>query len=213
MHKTLGLTLFLALMLQPVFSAGLTEKKFEITFDVFNPQSTEFPGGRGTNQFVVYSSEFGARTGTNEWGVEAVVDNGLIVSVGGNDHRIPENGYVLSAHGTATSWFSRVIQVGLHAVVYPHERKLVVSYDLLDRLNQYRIRLEEVQNYRAEHYSDYSRRNRSQQRRHDRKILQRINRMEKNIRKDVASIIEDHYLQLDAMFNEAWYMLEFQKSM
>ncbi len=213
MRKTLWISFLFVLMLQLLLSADLVEKKYEITFDVFNPQSTEFPGGRGANLFVVYSSDFGTRTGTNEWGVEAVVENGVIVAVGGNDQVIPQNGYVLSAHGSAMSWFSTVIQVGRTAVIYPQERIIVVSYDLLDRLNQYRVRLEEVRSYREENHTHYSWRNRFRQSRLDRKILRKINRMEKNIRKDAESVIEKDYLQLDAMFNEAWYMLEIQKNL
>jgi hypothetical protein len=74
-----------------------------------NPTSTTYPGGRGPNELVLYSSAFGANTGTNEWGAEVPFDPDLVVNTV-NDRQptlnttptaIPAGGYVLSGHGTA----------------------------------------------------------------------------------------------------------------
>jgi uncharacterized lipoprotein YddW (UPF0748 family) len=69
-----------------------------------NPTVFDFPGGRGTNEMILYTPEFGKNTGTNQYGSEAVVVEGVIQTVGGNSSDIPENGFVLSGHGEAGSW-------------------------------------------------------------------------------------------------------------
>ena len=62
-----------------------------IHFDKFNSTRTE-------NTIVIYDR--GVSTGTNIWGTEAVVgENGLVVSVGGNNNAIPQGGFVISAVG------------------------------------------------------------------------------------------------------------------
>ncbi|RDW20673.1 glycoside hydrolase family 10 protein [Oceanobacillus chungangensis] len=86
-----------------------------IKYDAMNPKTKEdnpngwdeannqpFPGFRGANQVIVYDSSYGNETGTNSFGYEFIVDaNGMIVSTGGNNSVIPEDGYVISAHGSA----------------------------------------------------------------------------------------------------------------
>lgn len=66
---------------------------------------------RGANQLVIFTPGR-ERTGTNPWGIEAVVQEGVIVSVGGNDNSIPANGFILSAHGTARDWLAENARVG-----------------------------------------------------------------------------------------------------
>ena len=63
-----------------------------------NPKGISSPGFRGENQMVIYTPAFGASTGTNESGMEAVVSNGIIVRTGGSDNPIPADGFVISAH-------------------------------------------------------------------------------------------------------------------
>jgi len=54
-----------------------------------DPTDAEYPGGRGTDEMVVYTMEYPrTTTGTNEWGIEAVVQDSVIVSVGGNNSPI-----------------------------------------------------------------------------------------------------------------------------
>ena len=67
---------------------------------------------RGTDNLVLYTG--GARTGTNEWGTELAVVDGKITkietSVG--NMAIPSGGYVLSGHGTSSSWLKTNAKVG-----------------------------------------------------------------------------------------------------
>lgn len=57
---------------------------------------------RGSGMLVVYNSEYGDTTGTNEWGYEAVIENDKCVSLGGGNNKIPESGFVISGHDEDT---------------------------------------------------------------------------------------------------------------
>jgi hypothetical protein len=82
------------------------------TFPVagINPTGTEFPGGRGPNQLVVYQAPVGF-TVTNMYGVEVTVFGGTVLAVVDRQATaqasgliVPAGGYVLSGHGTARDW-------------------------------------------------------------------------------------------------------------
>ena len=90
-----------------VFKQGTTR------VDVIDPLSSAYyPGGRGANKLVIYTPSYGLHTGTNEFGTEAVVVDNIVTSLSGADSAIPENGIVISGHGTAKNWISRHITVG-----------------------------------------------------------------------------------------------------
>lgn len=83
----------------------------EIKVSKFNPEKTQnFPGGRGENELIVYSSAYGKQTGTNEWGKEAIVVDGRVLSFDDGNAEIPANGFVVSGHGTAAKWISANLQ-------------------------------------------------------------------------------------------------------
>jgi len=65
-----------------------------------------YPGCRGANQLIMYTPAFGERTGTNAFGYEVTVVDGRVIARGGNDSPIPDNGFVLSGHGSAGSWLA-----------------------------------------------------------------------------------------------------------
>ena len=71
-----------------------------------------FPGARGSNQLIIYNHNYGERTGTNEFGTEAIVEGNTVVELGGADSFIPENGAVISGHGSAKNWINSNIKVG-----------------------------------------------------------------------------------------------------
>lgn len=65
---------------------------------------------RNANSVVVYNSWQGATTGTNNFGVEFIVQDGVVVNIfrdKGNNY-IPPNGFIVSAHGTAAEAFKSV---------------------------------------------------------------------------------------------------------
>jgi hypothetical protein len=88
------------------------------------PSSTTIAGQthviNGTNtprladQLIYFTPTQGARTGTNSWGTEAAVVNGVITKVeaGVGSMVIPSDGYVLSGHGTSRTWMSTYAKVG-----------------------------------------------------------------------------------------------------
>ncbi|ASK64369.1 beta-N-acetylhexosaminidase [Virgibacillus phasianinus] len=55
---------------------------------------------RGAGELIQYTPEHGDTTGTNIYGYEVTVVDGKIVKRGGNNSEIPDNGYVLSIHGS-----------------------------------------------------------------------------------------------------------------
>lgn len=71
-----------------------------------------FPGGRGVDELIIYTPNFGIHTGTNEFGTEAIVENNTVTALSGADSTIPKNGIVISGHGTAKNWISKNISVG-----------------------------------------------------------------------------------------------------
>jgi len=88
-------------------SKDLSSKSFNKTVDKVNPQNLEFPGGRGANEMVVYTPLFGDSTGTNKYGIEAIVIDNKIQSISGNNSKIPQNGFVISGHGSQLQWISK----------------------------------------------------------------------------------------------------------
>ena len=91
--------------------SGIYPSKFEIN------ATNSFPGYRGPNQLIVYKPAWGLRTGTNEFGKEAVVINGVVVQLTGADSIIPKNGYVISGHGNAKVWINKNIKIGTRVVL------------------------------------------------------------------------------------------------
>jgi len=75
---------------------------------------------RSTNSFIVYTPAQGATTGTNAYGYEAAVVNGVVTTVqnGVGNMAIPSNGYVLSGHGTSRTWLATYATAGA-AVTIP----------------------------------------------------------------------------------------------
>ncbi len=76
-----------------------------------------FPAFRGTNQLIVYrdgwSYEGRAGTGTNIYGYEvAVNEHGVVIERNVNVSKIPENGYVLSGHGTGRDFLQSNVPMG-----------------------------------------------------------------------------------------------------
>ena len=62
---------------------------------------------RGANSLVLYNSYFGETTGTNNFGVEIVVEDGIITNIfhDKGNNAIPAGGYVISAHGESAEFF------------------------------------------------------------------------------------------------------------
>lgn len=89
------------------------------TLSGINPTNTDYPGGRGPDQLMMYRSPL-TTTATNEWGAEVVVSAAnVITSI--NDRQttgstsgtaIPSGSYVLSGHGAARDFLLANAVVG-----------------------------------------------------------------------------------------------------
>ncbi|WP_027954889.1 family 10 glycosylhydrolase [Halobacillus kuroshimensis] len=94
------------------------EKKYASSLDDVdptddsNPDGAPFPGNRGADQLLVYTPEFGTSTGTNPYGYEITVKNGVVTKIGGGDSAIPENGFVVSGHGTEADFLKKA-EIGM----------------------------------------------------------------------------------------------------
>lgn len=78
----------------------------------------EIPGGsykatginrkRMQDELIIYTPRYGPTTLTNESGLEVVVEDGRVASVGRGNSLIPSRGYVISAHGASRESFYRL---------------------------------------------------------------------------------------------------------
>lgn len=106
-------------------------------FDLYDPtaatsrKNSYFPGFRGANQMVIYTSAFGNRTNTNEFGAEAIVVDNIVTEISGADSLIPKNGLVISGHGTAKNWMNQNLIVG-SKVYIDRTNKTITAYTTSD---------------------------------------------------------------------------------
>lgn len=77
---------------------------------------TEFNKGRGSDQMIIYTPDFGTHSISNQFGTEAAVVDGEVVAIrpaqSTQPYPIPQDGYLLSGHGSANSWLSNNVRVG-----------------------------------------------------------------------------------------------------
>ncbi len=113
----------------PISYENIIYMENQHAIDAINPQKQEnatnfYPGLRGPNQLIVYTPKYGIRTGTNEYGTEAIVENNMVVSLNGADSIIPYKGFVISGHGKAKTWIMQNIQVGTKVYIDYYNKTL-----------------------------------------------------------------------------------------
>ena len=96
-----------------------------------SPKQSLYPGFRGANQLVVYTRDYGERTNTNEFGGEAIVVDDTVVALSGADSVIPENGLVISGHGSAKTWINKNLIVGTKIYI-DKENNTITAYTTSD---------------------------------------------------------------------------------
>ncbi len=128
--------------------------------DVIDPSyAASYPGGRGPNKLVIYTPSFGMHTATNEYGTEAIVSDNIVTSLSGADSAIPENGIVISGHGSAKNWISQNITVGSKIYVDMVNYTLTVYNTSESYTYEAQSKIEEAQsiiNYYKEEKKDYN---------------------------------------------------------
>lgn len=97
---------------------------FEITHAVNGVNAT-----RGENAMIVFNPSKGATTGTNEYGYEVIVRNGLVTKLGGNNSNIPSDGFVVSGHGTSLDWLQANVIIGMRAEYNRDSKTIKFIYD------------------------------------------------------------------------------------
>ncbi len=138
--------LFLALAsLCTISSFGQLSVEHSYSISKINPANdTTFPGGRGVNQLVMYTEHYGkSTTGTNDYGVEAVVRNGIVVAIGGNNSRIQKGRIILSGHGTARAWLLENAKIGADITI--RDSIAVSRFDVSSFRFFARVRLPELE--------------------------------------------------------------------
>ena len=83
---------------------------------------------RCADQLIVYTTAYGPSTGTNEYGYEIAVEDGVITHLGGNDTAIPSSGFVVSLHGEKMQRLRTQIQKGMLVEYDATSQKVVFSY-------------------------------------------------------------------------------------
>lgn len=91
---------------------------------VATASTSYYPGLRGSNQLIIYTPNYGTKTGTNEFGSEAIVYENTVIQLNGADSLIPSNGFVISGHGTAKKWITENVSIGSKVFVDVSNNKL-----------------------------------------------------------------------------------------
>lgn len=101
-----------------------TEQSLAVVFQAPNPQTIRFSAvnlPRQNHQIVLYTPRYGSRTGTSPH-AEAIelqiLSDGTVQEIGAANLSIPEDGYVISAHGQAARWLKAHAYVGMRALIY-----------------------------------------------------------------------------------------------
>ncbi|MBQ8476373.1 family 10 glycosylhydrolase, partial [bacterium] len=130
--------------INPVNDRVISEstRKINAIYPIDTPTNS-YPGYRGTNQLVIYTRDFAHNTGTNEFGKEAVVKNGIVVALTGADSTIPSDGYVVSGHGSAKKWINDNLKIGTKVEILD---RTIKAYTTVDSYRyQARAKIKQVQ--------------------------------------------------------------------
>ena len=111
--------------------------EYTLVYDAIN-------AARAENKMIIYRDR--DETKTNTWGVEAVVNaDGVIVSVGGNNNKIPEGGFVISGVGDKKQPIIDSCVPGYTAVLDESTKTVTVSYTNENAYSSYELRLKELE--------------------------------------------------------------------
>ena len=145
-----------------------------------NWRGINYPGLRGANQLLIYTPSFGFRTGTNEFGTEAIVVGDTVTALSGADSLIPANGFVISGHGTAKKWINENVMVGSKIYVDSDKRIITAYMTSNSFLYAAKDRIQEVQNMMAYYAQTFLGYNPKKSEQNLEKARDFINKAEKN---------------------------------
>lgn len=111
-----------------------------------NKAASYLPGARGVNQLVLYTKDYGERTHTNEFGMEAIIVGNTVTELSGADSFIPADGAVISGHGLGKTWITSNISVGTK-VYYDQTTGVITTYTTSDSyIFEARHKIDEAKN-------------------------------------------------------------------
>lgn len=115
-----------------------------------------YPGYRGPNQLVIYTRDFARTTGTNEFGKEAIVEDGVVVALTGANSNIPREGFVISGHGSAKKWISDNLKIGTKVEILD---RTIRAYTTIESYRYFaKTKIKAVEDILISTKSDYSNR-------------------------------------------------------
>jgi len=133
------------------------QTSFTTEFDAFNPEEEEYPGGRGVDELVVYTPDATKeKTGTNQWGVEAIVENSMITRIQDNNNLIPEDGFIISGHEEARLWILDNLELGMKAELDEDEKMLSFTSNTETRLRGMESLFAQMKEIRKSFEEEYS---------------------------------------------------------
>lgn len=101
-----------------------------------------FNGARDADELVIYENI--SSTGTNAYGLEAMVQNGRVIAVGSNNNLVPDGGFVISGHGKAALFISNNILEGSKIKLDRDNKSLIVIVDDETKQYYYNKKLDEI---------------------------------------------------------------------
>ncbi len=102
-----------------------------------------FDSYRGADEIVIFTK--GEQTGTNPYGLEAVVQRGTVIKTGSNNNIIPEDGLVVSGHGKGADFIRKNVIVGAKIEIDTENSSLLVSVDSKALELHYKAKIDEIQ--------------------------------------------------------------------
>jgi uncharacterized lipoprotein YddW (UPF0748 family) len=115
---------------------------------------SHFGGARGADELVIYENI--ERTGTNAYGLEAVIENSIAVSVGSNNRAVPAGGFIVSGHGKAALLIKENIFEGTKVTLDRANSILTVINDDEAKKFYYTSKLSEIKTRAEKSKSDVS---------------------------------------------------------
>lgn len=129
----------------------VTVSDVPIAGSMFYSASNTFLGKnvtRSQDSMVIYTNS-GSTTGTNVYGYEAVVTDGIVTSVGGNNNKIPdgENSYVVSGHGDSGTWIKKNVRVGMQVSYTMDDKTITFDYNEKSAFDEMSMLLNDLTDY------------------------------------------------------------------
>lgn len=158
-----------------------------------NSANCRFPGMRGTNQLVIYTPQFGRRTNTNEFGIEALVVEGVVTQLSGANTIIPANGVVISGHGKAKQWINENVLVGSKISIDPNNKTItcyITSETFLFSAKTKALEVQNIMNYYIKTFPGYDARKTITALNKSKEYIARAERDCNNVQKHAAKAVE-----------------------